>query len=150
MKEMIYNLFAGKDLEIAQLILKRRRQLLYHSCLYYVFGESIVSDHKWAEWALELRDLQKVYPDIAELVELHGYFRDWDGSTGYHLPIRNKWVMNKAKDILDKWNDRWSEREVDRELVYRRLSEIKKINTKEEYDEVKDLLDQADQVYYMF
>ena len=37
----------------------------------------------------ELRDLQKAYPKESEEVELYEDFKDWDGTTGYHLNSYN-------------------------------------------------------------
>lgn len=57
-----------KNDEIAELIQRRRLQVLIHSCIYYEFNESIISDTKWSEWALELEQLQAKYPKIANKV----------------------------------------------------------------------------------
>ena len=43
--------------DIAELINRRRRQLLVHSIIYYRFDKNIVSDSVWTEWAIELADL---------------------------------------------------------------------------------------------
>ena len=95
-----YDLFIGKDLEIAELIQQRRYQMLIHSCIYYHLNQNIISDKKWDEWARELRDLQSQYPKISEQVVLFEYFKDWDASTGAFLPITLPWVVSKAKSFL--------------------------------------------------
>lgn len=77
---------------------QRRAQMLVHSCLYYWMDETVVSDHKWQEWAEDLVRLQE---------ENKGYstgfydavFRDWNGSTGCHLP-KDEWVVDKARKVL--------------------------------------------------
>ena len=51
--------------QIAELIQRRRLQLLVHSCIYYAYNENLVTDDTWAKWALELEKLQAQYPDIA-------------------------------------------------------------------------------------
>lgn len=94
-----YDIFDGQDLEIAEKIQQRRYQMLIHSCLYYHLNNNIISDKKWDEWARELRDLQNQYPDISKQVTLYEYFKDWDASTGAFLPITEKWVVIKAKQI---------------------------------------------------
>lgn len=71
--------------KIAELIKRRRRQILVHSCLYYELNQSIISDAQWSEWALELENLQKKYPDIAAKVEFSKEFKDFDHSTGANL-----------------------------------------------------------------
>ena len=60
-----YELFTGKDLEIAEKIQQRRYQMLIHSCLYYHLNQNVISDKQWDAWARELRDLQNEYPDIS-------------------------------------------------------------------------------------
>ena len=55
----LYEIYSGEELKIAELIQRRRLQLLIHSCLYYNMDTNIVSDKKWDEWARELVKLQK-------------------------------------------------------------------------------------------
>ena len=74
---------ASLSYEVYNRIEHLRRLMLVHCCIYYKLGDNIVSDHTWQEWAWELARLQ----------DKHGYafgfyddqFKDWDGSTGYHL-----------------------------------------------------------------
>lgn len=86
--------------EISELITRRRRQILVHSAIYYRFDDNIISDHKWQEWAKELCELQIKYPKIAEQCYLHEYFKDFDGSTGFNLPLTEPWVVRKAQQLL--------------------------------------------------
>lgn len=95
-----YELFTGKDLEIAEKIQQRRYQMLIHSCLYYHLNQNVISDKQWDEWARELRDLQNEYPDISSQVILYDEFKDWDASTGAFLPIEEPWVVKAAKKFL--------------------------------------------------
>ncbi|MBO6272762.1 hypothetical protein J6O48_08295 [bacterium] len=95
-----YDIFAGKDLEIAELIQQRRYQILVHSCIYYVMSNNIISDRQWDEWAKELKTLQENYPEISKKTPLYEYFNDWDASTGEFLPIREQWVINLANYVL--------------------------------------------------
>jgi hypothetical protein len=94
-----YDRYAGSELEIAELIQQRRLQLLVHSCIYYELNMNVISDKKWDEWAKELVQLQNDYPDIANYVDWHEAFKDWDASTGAFLPLKDKWVMKKARQI---------------------------------------------------
>lgn len=96
----LYNMFSGKDLMIAQRIQRRRLQILVHSAIYYIFNDNIVSDITWSHWGLELVELQKKYPDIAEKVVYADAFRNWDASTGFNLPINDEWVLSKAQYLL--------------------------------------------------
>ena len=54
-----YDLFSDEELEIAELIYQRRLQMLVHSYLYYKASQPIITDHKWDEWAKELKELQE-------------------------------------------------------------------------------------------
>ena len=87
--------------EIRTLILRRRLQVLVHSCLYYVFNENLISDSTWSAWARELVELQREYPSIAARVDYAKEFQDFDASTGFHLPTRNFEIMAKAQYLLD-------------------------------------------------
>lgn len=85
----------NKD-EIAELIMRRRRQVLVHSVLYYKMDTNLVSDATWSRWALELEELQKKYPDIAEELPYAEAFENFDHSTGSNLPLDDPWANNKA------------------------------------------------------
>lgn len=91
--------------EIRALILRRRLQVLIHSCIYYVFNENIVSDSTWSGWARELAELQEKHPSIASRVDYAQEFQDFDGSTGFHLPTRNPEIMAKAQYILKLYKE---------------------------------------------
>lgn len=96
----LYEIFTGEDLKVAELILRRRLQMLVHSYLYYELDQSILTDWQWGQWAQELDDLQKQHPDIAEKVWWHEDFADFGGYTGAFLPLRGPWVRAKAKYLL--------------------------------------------------
>ena len=87
--------------EVRTLILRRRLQVLVHSCLYYVFNENLLSDSTWSAWARELVELQRKYPSIAARVDYAKEFQDFDASTGFQLPTRNFEIMAKAQYLLD-------------------------------------------------
>lgn len=86
--------------QATELIKRRRNQILIHSCIYYVFSNSVISDNQWAEWAIELENLQAKYPEIADSLPWAEAFKNFDHSTGYNLPIREPWVMGRAEHIL--------------------------------------------------
>lgn len=75
-------------------IRQRRAQLLIHSCLYYVFDEPIVSDSQWDAWALDLVKLHDLFGTTIGFYD--EAFADWDGSTGFHLPLRDPYVTGTA------------------------------------------------------
>lgn len=96
-----YEIFKGEELKIADLIQRRRYQLLVHSCIYYYLHDNIVEDFQWDSWARELVDLQERYPEISKQVVLYEYFKDWDAVTGMCLPITLDWVIALANRLLN-------------------------------------------------
>lgn len=86
--------------EIKSLIQHRRLQVLIHSCIYYELNESVVSDSTWSKWALELETLQKQNPEISKQVIYVEAFENFDHSTGCNLPLKDPWVVAKAKWLL--------------------------------------------------
>ena len=96
----LYEIYSGEELKIAELIQRRRLQLLIHSCLYYNMDTNIVSDKKWDEWARELVKLQKDYPELSNNVCWSEAFADWDASSGAFLPLDDPWVIRIAKRFV--------------------------------------------------
>lgn len=94
-----YDIFQGKDLQIAELIQQRRLQLLVHSCIYYKFNYNVIDDRTWDKWAKELKQLQTDYLDISKQVIWYEAFKDWDASTGAFLPLDDEWVVKKARQF---------------------------------------------------
>ena len=86
--------------EIVDKIQRRRLQLLVHSCIYYEMDKNLISDRQWDEWARELVQLQKDYPEESKQAIWYEAFKDWDASTGAFLPLKDPWVVNKAKYLL--------------------------------------------------
>jgi hypothetical protein len=92
----LYNLFSGEELKIAEKIQQRRLQMLVHSYIYYDLNNNIVSDSQWAEWAVELKNLQEQYPEIEQRVPYRQGFEDWDASSGAFLPYRSPDIIANA------------------------------------------------------
>lgn len=88
------------EAEIKELINRRRRQVLVHSVIYYVFNDNLISDSKWSEWARELAQLQEAYPDIAEQCIYADAYRNFDGSSGFDLPLGDGWAYARAEELL--------------------------------------------------
>lgn len=89
------------DEQISELILRRRRQVLVHSILYYRLGESIISDHIFDSWARELAKLQQDNPKLSENIPyMREAFWDYTGETGYYLPLTDERATKVALDIL--------------------------------------------------
>lgn len=87
---------------IQEKIQQRRSQMLVHSYLYYQLDTSIVDDGKWQDWADELSELQNKHPKESKKVKFYyKAFKDWDGSTGCHLPTDKK-VQKKVEELYKK------------------------------------------------
>lgn len=76
--------------QIKELITRRRRQVWVHSIIYYRLDRNVISDAKWSQWAQELEQLQKEYPELAAECPYADIFRDFDHSTGSNLPLDDK------------------------------------------------------------
>lgn len=94
-----YEIFSGKDLEVAELILRRRMQMLVHSYLYYDRDTNLISDKEFDTLGRELVKLQADYPEIAKQVDYAEAFADWDATTGFHLP-RTEQVVRIGQRLL--------------------------------------------------
>ena len=90
--------------QIAELITRRRRQILVHSIIYYKLNDNLVTDNQWAAWALELENLQRDYPDIAEDCPYAEAFEGFEHSSGYSLPLDDPWGVRKARQLIE-WRD---------------------------------------------
>ena len=90
----------GVNGSVLELIQRRRLQLLVHSCIYYEYNESLVSDEQWKNWAIELETLQNDFPQESERAPWYEVFKGFDHSTGYHLPTKDSWVMGTARWLL--------------------------------------------------
>ena len=85
---------------IAELLNRRRRQILVHSVIYYKMNDNLISDTTWSAWATELEDLQAKYPGIAAKVPYAKEFEGFDHSTGMNLPLDDPWAVNKARQLI--------------------------------------------------
>lgn len=92
--------FSDEELPIAQLIQRRRIQMLIHSRIYYVLDQNLITDKQFDEWGRELVKLQADYPEIASRICYADAFKDWDASTGAFLPLEDDWVVYKAQHLL--------------------------------------------------
>ncbi len=97
-KEVHYK-FPNPTDSTAELIKRRRLQILVHSCVYYMMDDNLVSDEQFDSWAKELEKLMKENPGLYS--DRFDYaFEEWDSSSGYNLPHRDPWVMSVAKQLL--------------------------------------------------
>jgi len=74
--------------------------MLVHSYLYYRLDKPIISDDTWQRWANELAVLQKENPLDCKINFYDKAFADWNGDTGFHLPLHDINVIKKANQIL--------------------------------------------------
>lgn len=88
------------EVDIHELIQRRRLQILVHSCLYYRLNTNIISDTTFDKWSKELYQLQIDYPEIAVQVTYHEAFKEFDGSSGYDLPYHDLDIQTKARRLL--------------------------------------------------
>ena len=72
---------------IAELLNRRRRQILVHSVIYYKMNDNLISDSTWSAWAAELEELQAKYPGIAAKVP-------------YAKELDDPWAVNKARQLI--------------------------------------------------
>lgn len=97
-KEGLYK-FPNPTDPTAELIKRRRLQILVHSCIYYVLDTNIISDYTFDKWAKELEQLMKEHPD-AYSDRFDSDFAKWDSSSGFDLPIRDPWVLGTAQNLI--------------------------------------------------
>lgn len=86
--------------EIAELITRRRRQVLVHSVIYYKMDDNLISDAQWSKWAFELAELQNKYPEIAKTCWYADEFEGFEGSSGYDLPLDDLWAEQVARRLI--------------------------------------------------
>lgn len=78
--------------------------ILIHSCLYYRFDTSIISDHQYDQMCLDLVELQRDYPEESKACDFYyEAFQDWTGETGFHLPTGDPYVVDMAQYVLREY-----------------------------------------------
>lgn len=87
---------------IANLIKRRRFQILVHSYIYYRLNDNIISNVVFDRWAEELIELQKKHPDLSKNIELYDFFSDFtDISDAARLPLDNDPRLDsRARQLL--------------------------------------------------
>lgn len=89
-----------QESKIKELILRRRLQILVHSCIYYRLNTNIISDSTFDKWSRELVELQQKYPKISKLARYYEEFKNFDGSSGFDLPYGDPSILRKAQQLL--------------------------------------------------
>ena len=78
--------------------------MLIHSCIYYRLDSSVISDHEWMSRAQRLAKVQDAVKTAKGHCNIGFYdeaFADWDGSSGFQLPLADPWVVDKSRYILE-------------------------------------------------
>lgn len=88
--------------EILELINRRERQILVHSCLYYQFNENLIQDHVYDAWSKELAELIRDYPREFEHSVYYTAFKDYDGCSGFDLPFSDPRIVGVAESLLHR------------------------------------------------
>lgn len=88
--------------EILELINRRERQVLVHSCLYYHFNTSIITDAEYDKWSHQLYDLIVENPVEFKNSVFYKDFKTFDGNTGMGLPYDSAYAMRVAERLINK------------------------------------------------
>jgi hypothetical protein len=92
--------------EILTLINRRRRQILVHSYLYYRLNTNLIDDHTYDAWSKELAELQRKYPEESSAGIYARDFADYDGSSGFDLPLGEPWIHSVAAMLIKRKGER--------------------------------------------
>ena len=95
---------------LPEIIRRKRRFVLVHSILYYRLNETVISDAKFDEVAHELAAYQQTSPEFCMTVDFYPEeFKDFNGETGYHLPLLDPsctcmaiWLLQQRNKELEK------------------------------------------------
>lgn len=86
-------------------ILRKRQQILIHSCLYYRFDTNLIEDYQYDRIGKSLADLQIKYPELSKEVPYkYKAFETFgqDGCySGYNLPTSDPDVVRKAQRLIN-------------------------------------------------
>src|ERR1019366_5530141 len=83
-------------------ITKLRKQVAFHSILYYRCDHSLWSDERYDVACKKLASLQRVYPTESREAKHFEAFEDFTGSTGYHICYHKDFTHypSMARNIL--------------------------------------------------
>lgn len=85
------------EMEIKNLMQRRIRQILIHSCIYYRFNDNIIPDHKYDAWGRELAQLIQSYPHLLSELDYGEYFLNYTETTsGFDLPLGDVDIVSRA------------------------------------------------------
>jgi NAD-dependent DNA ligase (contains BRCT domain type II) len=96
-----YEITVPHNIEILELINRRERQLLVHSCIYYRLGNNLISDHTFDDWCKELVKLIADNPHEFSLSQYAEDFKGFDGSSGFDLPYNDPRIVGMASFLIE-------------------------------------------------
>lgn len=88
-----------------------QRRVLLYSIMYYQLDESCIEDYEYDAVVKQLLRMQKrMKPDEFKKTTYYYAMHDFEGSTGFYLFSRlnkndRKYLLDLAKDILDRWRE---------------------------------------------
>ena len=88
------------DEQIKELITRRRRQVLVHSCIYYNYDTNIITDEQFDKFCNELIKLQKEFPNLAEQCAYHEEMKKLSHASGFDLPYNMIDIRTKAQYLM--------------------------------------------------
>ena len=89
--------------KILELINRRERQILVHSCCYYAFDENLISDYQYDQFATDLMELIKNNPKEFEASVYYYEFKDYAKEktpSAYNLNYRSPEILNRAYSLI--------------------------------------------------
>ena len=98
------NLFEQNIEQIKSEMLRRRKQILVHSCLYYQYNTNLIEDWQYDKIARRLAELQIAHPDISNNLGYHD--KDFKGFgedhcySGFNLPRSSPEVVATAERLI--------------------------------------------------
>lgn len=98
------NLFEQGTDNIKSEMLRRRKQILVHSCLYYQYNTNLIEDWQYDKIARRLAELQIAHPDISNNLGYHD--KDFKGFgedhcySGFNLPRSSPEVVATAERLI--------------------------------------------------
>lgn len=98
------NLFEQNTDNIKSEILRRRKQILVHSCLYYQYNTNLIEDWQYDKIARRLAELQIAHPDISNSLGYHDKdfksFGEDHCYSGFNLPRSSPEVVATAERLI--------------------------------------------------
>lgn len=90
------------DEQKIELMNRRQRQILVHSCLYYRMDVNLIDDHLFDFWFRELVRFSESEPELAKQTVYYNEFIGFDGSTGHELPYWLPEILRAANRLVPK------------------------------------------------